>query len=78
MRKLYEVNTYEFFKFIRHSDAEKFAGSNERVFVDIDAKDRVIHYNYQDHPDFENGGTELTAELEQVKNFVERHGTELE
>lgn len=78
MRKLYEMNAYQFLKFINHPDAAKFQGREDRVFVDVDEYDRTIQYNYEEHPDFESGGAWLSDNFDQVKKFVEQNGTEIE
>jgi hypothetical protein len=78
MRKLYEINAHQFLKFINHPDAVKFEGRDNSAFVDVDEKDRNILYNYEEHPDFENGGTGLSENFEQVKSFVEKYGTEID
>lgn len=78
MRKLYEINAYQFLKFINHPDASRLEGRDDSAFVDVDEKDRNIHYNYEEHPDFDDGGAGLSENFEQVKNFVEKHGKEIE
>lgn len=78
MRKLYEINAYEFLKFINHPDAAKFEGQDDSAFVDVDEKDQTIHYNYEEHPDFETGGAGLSEDFDSIKEFVAKQGTEID
>lgn len=78
MRKLYEINAYQFLEFIKHPDAPKFHGQNHSAFIDVDDKDATIHYNYEGHPEFETGGAALSDNFDLVKSFVEKYGTEID
>ena len=78
MRRLYEMNAYQFLQFINHPDAAKFQGRDDSVFVDVDEDDRTIQYNYEEHPDFETGGAWLSDNFAGVKSIIEQNGTEIE
>jgi hypothetical protein len=78
VRKLYEINAYLFLQYINHPDAAKFHGREDSAFVDVDEKDHTIHYNYEEHPDFEIGGAGFMENYEQVKRFVEEHGAQID
>ncbi len=78
MRKLYEINAHQFLKFINHPDAPQFDGRDDNAYVDVDEQDQTIHYNYEGHPEFDNGGAELSENFDLVKSFIEKHSMEID
>ncbi len=78
MRKLYEIPAYNFLMFLNNPDAQKFKGSSDTAFVDMDDEEQSILCNYEGHPEFESGGAELSHDFETVKRFVEKYGTRID